>query len=69
MSSLGFAGIEWIDADATRNMVNSGRYLGTMWEPRLLRIPAGRRRIPRTHTRPGPRQALIRSSLRPPTAL
>jgi len=30
MSSLGFGGIEWIDADATRKMVNSDRYLGAM---------------------------------------
>lgn len=36
MSSLGFAGIEWIDADATRKMVSSARYLGAMWEPRLV---------------------------------
>jgi glycine/D-amino acid oxidase-like deaminating enzyme len=42
MSSLGFAGIEWIDADATRNMVNSGRYLGAMWEPRLLLVDPAR---------------------------
>ena len=36
MSSLGFEGIESIDAGATRKMVNSERYLGAMWEPRLL---------------------------------
>jgi glycine/D-amino acid oxidase-like deaminating enzyme len=42
MSSLGFGGIEWIDADATRKMVNSGRYLGAMWEPRLLLMDPAR---------------------------
>ena len=42
MSSLGFGGIEWIDADATREMVNSGRYLGAMWEPRLLLMDPAR---------------------------
>lgn len=42
MSSLGFGGIEWIDADATREMVNSGRYLGVMWEPRLLLMDPAR---------------------------
>jgi glycine/D-amino acid oxidase-like deaminating enzyme len=40
MSSLGFEGIEWIDADATRKMVNSGRYLGAMWEPRSMGLAA-----------------------------
>ncbi len=42
MSSLGFGGIEWIGADATRKMVNSGRYLGAMWEPRLLLMDPAR---------------------------
>ena len=42
MSKLGFEGIEWIDADATRRMVNSGRYLGAMWEPRLLLVDPAR---------------------------
>jgi glycine/D-amino acid oxidase-like deaminating enzyme len=42
MSSLGFEGIEWIDADATRKMVNSERYLGAMWEPRLLLVDPAR---------------------------
>jgi len=36
MGSLGFDGISWIDAAATREMVGSERYLGAMWEPRLL---------------------------------
>ena len=36
MRSLGFDGISWIDADETRAMVDSERYLGAMWEPRLL---------------------------------
>lgn len=38
MKNLGFSGIEWISADETRKMVNSERYLGAMWEPRLLLI-------------------------------
>lgn len=42
MSSLGFGGIEWIDADATRKMVSSDRYLGAMWEPRLLLMDPAR---------------------------
>jgi len=42
MSSLGFGGIEWIDADATRRMVNSARYLGAMWEPRLVLMDPAR---------------------------
>ena len=33
--SLGFDGISWLDAAATRAMVDSERYLGAMWEPRL----------------------------------
>jgi glycine/D-amino acid oxidase-like deaminating enzyme len=42
MSELGFEGIEWIDADATCKMVNSSRYLGAMWEPRLLLVDPAR---------------------------
>ncbi|MGE5132452.1 MAG: NAD(P)/FAD-dependent oxidoreductase [Gemmatimonadota bacterium] len=42
MSSLGFRGIEWLDAEATRAMVDSGRYLGAMWEPRLLLMDPAR---------------------------
>lgn len=42
MSSLGFGDIEWIDAAATREKVNSGRYLGAMWEPRLLLMDPAR---------------------------
>jgi glycine/D-amino acid oxidase-like deaminating enzyme len=38
MESLGFEGISWLDATATRAMVNSDRYLGAMWEPRLLLV-------------------------------
>lgn len=38
MTSLGFDGISWIDAAATRELVNSERYLGALWEPRLVLI-------------------------------
>ena len=38
MASLGFEGIEWIDAAATREKVSSDRHLGAMWEPRLVLI-------------------------------
>jgi glycine/D-amino acid oxidase-like deaminating enzyme len=38
MGSLGFDGISWLDAAATRAMVDSERYLGAMWEPRLVLI-------------------------------
>ncbi len=38
VQSLGFTGIEWIDAQQTRAMVNSERYLGAMWEPRLILV-------------------------------
>jgi len=38
VQSLGFTGIEWIDATKTRAMVNSERYLGAMWEPRLVLV-------------------------------
>jgi glycine/D-amino acid oxidase-like deaminating enzyme len=42
MRSLGFDGIDWIDAAATRKMVDSERYLGAMWEPRLLLVDPAR---------------------------
>ena len=38
MQSLGFAGITWVSADEAKEMVHSERYLGGMWEPRLLLI-------------------------------
>ena len=38
MTSLGFEGISWMDAAATREMVDSERYLGAMWEPRLVLV-------------------------------
>ncbi len=38
MRSLGFKGIEWIDAEAVRARVNSPLYLGAMWEPRLVLV-------------------------------
>ncbi len=38
MASLGFKEISWLDAQATREMVSSERYLGAMWEPRLLLV-------------------------------
>ncbi len=38
MNSLGFGGIDWIDAEAVRARVNSPRYIGAMWEPRLLLV-------------------------------
>jgi glycine/D-amino acid oxidase-like deaminating enzyme len=38
MKSLGFSGLDWISAQETRAMVNSERYLGALWEPRLLLI-------------------------------
>jgi len=38
MQSLGFSGIDWIDAEQTRSMVNSPRYLGAMWEQRLVLV-------------------------------
>ena len=37
MRSLGFQGITWLDAAATREMVDSKRYLGAMWEPQIGR--------------------------------
>jgi glycine/D-amino acid oxidase-like deaminating enzyme len=38
MKSLGFEGIDWIDADAVQARVNSPRYLGAMWERRLVLV-------------------------------
>jgi glycine/D-amino acid oxidase-like deaminating enzyme len=38
MQGLGFEGISWIEADETRAMVESARYLGALWEPRLLLV-------------------------------
>lgn len=38
MNSLGFDDITWLDRASTREMVDSPRYLGGMWEPRLLLI-------------------------------
>ncbi|MFQ6612077.1 MAG: NAD(P)/FAD-dependent oxidoreductase [Fidelibacterota bacterium] len=38
MNSLGFDDIEWIDESAVKQLVNSDRYLGAMWEPRLLLV-------------------------------
>jgi glycine/D-amino acid oxidase-like deaminating enzyme len=38
MQSLGFDGITWIEADEAKAMVRSERYLGGMWEPRLLLV-------------------------------
>ncbi len=42
MNGLGFCDIEWIDRRAVRSMVDSERYLGAMWEPRLLLIDPAR---------------------------
>ena len=42
MNSLGFDDITWIDQDETRERVNSKRYLGAMWEPRLLLVNPAR---------------------------
>ncbi len=42
MTSLGFEGISWLDGPATRAMVDSERYLGAMWEPRLLLVNPAR---------------------------
>lgn len=38
VQSLGIKGIDWIDADEVRARVNSPRYLGAMWEPRLALV-------------------------------
>lgn len=42
MHSLGFDGIDWIDAAATRQLVDSPRYLGGMLEERLLLVDPAR---------------------------
>lgn len=42
MQSLGFQGIDWIDANAVRERVNSDRYLGALWEPRLVLVNPAR---------------------------
>lgn len=42
MDGLGFQGISWMEADETRRRVNSERYLGAMWEPRLLLLNPAR---------------------------
>ncbi|HZD55688.1 MAG TPA: FAD-dependent oxidoreductase [Anaerolineales bacterium] len=42
MKSLGFEGLTWIDQDDTQAMVNSERYLGAMWEPRLVLVNPAR---------------------------
>jgi len=38
MQSLGFQGIDWMDGESLRKRVNSPRYLGAIWEPRLLLV-------------------------------
>jgi glycine/D-amino acid oxidase-like deaminating enzyme len=38
VQSLGIKDITWIDAEAVRARVNSARYRGAMWEPRLLLV-------------------------------
>jgi glycine/D-amino acid oxidase-like deaminating enzyme len=38
MRRLGIEGIDWLDAGAARDRVHSSRYLGAMWEPRLLLV-------------------------------
>lgn len=38
MNSLGFHDIYWIDQKEVQERVNSPRYLGALWEPRLLLI-------------------------------
>jgi glycine/D-amino acid oxidase-like deaminating enzyme len=42
MQSLGFRGIDWIDAAAVRERVDSPRYLGALFEPRLLLVNPAR---------------------------
>ena len=42
MQSLGFSGIDWIEQDAVRAMVDSPRYLGALWEPRLVLVDPAR---------------------------
>jgi glycine/D-amino acid oxidase-like deaminating enzyme len=38
MNALGFLDIEWLDGPMTRKLVDSERYLGAMWEPRLVLV-------------------------------
>jgi len=38
MNSLGFDDIYWINQDEVRARVNSARYLGALWEPRLVLV-------------------------------
>jgi glycine/D-amino acid oxidase-like deaminating enzyme len=38
MGSLGFDDIFWLDADKAQSRVRSERYLGAMWEPRLVLV-------------------------------
>jgi len=38
MNALGFDDITWLNADTVRERVNSERYLGAMWEPRMVLI-------------------------------
>ena len=42
MKSLGFDDIEWLDGEAVRKLVDSERYLGAMWEPRLVLLDPAR---------------------------
>jgi glycine/D-amino acid oxidase-like deaminating enzyme len=42
MTSLGFEGISWIDQAETCARVHSPRYLGAMWEPRLVLVDPAR---------------------------
>jgi glycine/D-amino acid oxidase-like deaminating enzyme len=42
MNSLGFDDIEWLEGDVVRKLVNSERYLGAMWEPRLVLLDPAR---------------------------
>jgi glycine/D-amino acid oxidase-like deaminating enzyme len=42
MQSLGFHGIDWIDAQAVRKRVDSPRYLGAIFEPRLVLVNPAR---------------------------
>jgi glycine/D-amino acid oxidase-like deaminating enzyme len=42
MSSLGFDGIFWLDRDETCARVASERYLGAVWEPRLVLVDPAR---------------------------
>jgi len=42
MNSLGFDDIFWLSADEVRDRVHSSRYLGAMWEPRMVLINPAR---------------------------